>query len=211
MSSNNYIDNEKFYNEIVKWKEKCAEALAKGEEKPRLTNYLGDCIQKIATKMSYAPNFLNYSFREEMIGDGIETCLKYFDNYDPSDPMKNPFGYFSMVVWRCFVQRIGLEEKNRYIIYKNFEKSMIHGGQAELLVDDENNLIPGKLYDNIQEFIRNYEAKEEKKKQKRIAKKRAKELENDKISSSCAGSDSRVDEQGEGPFGISLYEEELLR
>jgi len=179
-NANYYVDNQKFYDEIVKYTHKCDEAKAAGIIIPRLTPYLGKCIQDIAIRTSYSREFINYSFREEMIGDAIETCLKYFDRYDIEEPRRNPFGYFTMVIWRAFVSRIGEEEKSRYIKYKNFEHTIIHGGMGELLVDDENHLLSGQIYDNINLFIQNYEAKQERKRLNRLEKKRLKDIENAK-------------------------------
>src|SRR5665213_2316103 len=71
----NYVDNQKFYDEIVKYQEKCREAVSLGKEEPRITNYLGECIQKMSEKISYMPRFINYSFREEMVSDAIENCF----------------------------------------------------------------------------------------------------------------------------------------
>lgn len=174
-NTNYYIDKAKFYQEIVKWKNECAEAVKNNKEKPRLSNYIGKCIYDIANNTSLAPNFINYSFRTELVGDAIETCIKYFDSYDINDPSKNPFGYFTMVCWRAFVSRIGEEEKNRYMLYKSFERNMINSGGIDMLVDDDNNLINPEMYDNISEFIRNYEEKMEKKKQKKLQKKKEQE------------------------------------
>ena len=47
------------------------------EGKPPIPNYLGECFLKIATHLSYKPNFVNYMFREDMISDGIENCVQY--------------------------------------------------------------------------------------------------------------------------------------
>jgi hypothetical protein len=60
------------------------------EGKPPIPNYLGECFLKIATHLSYKPNFVNYMFREDMISDGIENCVQYIHNFDP-EKSKNPF------------------------------------------------------------------------------------------------------------------------
>ena len=62
------------------------------EGKPPITNYLGECFLKIATHLSYKPNFVNYMFRDDMISDGIENCVQYIHNFDP-EKSKNPFAY----------------------------------------------------------------------------------------------------------------------
>lgn len=163
----NYVDNQKFYQEILEYKKKVAEAEAAGKEPPKLSNYIGECIYKIATKLSCKPCFMNYSFRDEMISDGIENCILYFHDYDPTRGM-NPFAYFTQVIYYAFLRRINKEEKNRYIIYKNFQETIINNGHSGLLTDsDDNHLIPNQMYDNINDFMVRYEKKEEVKKQKR--------------------------------------------
>ena len=66
-----YVDNKKFLAELVIYRNRVARAKEKGEDKPRVTNYIGECFLKIATHLSYRPNFINYMYREDMIGDGI--------------------------------------------------------------------------------------------------------------------------------------------
>ena len=78
-----YVDNQKFYAEIVSYREKLREAREAGLEDPRIPNYIGECIWKIANKLSTKPCFMNYSYREEMVSDGIENCILYFKDYDP--------------------------------------------------------------------------------------------------------------------------------
>lgn len=162
-----YVDNQKFYEEIVKHKKKVQEHREKGLEEPRLPNYIGECIFKIAEKLSTKPCFLNYSYRDEMISDGIENCIMYFNDYNP-DLGKNPFAYFTQVIYYAFLRRIGKEEKNRYTIYKNFQENIINYGQQSQLIDhDDNHLLPNQMYDNINDFMDKFEKKEEIKKQKR--------------------------------------------
>lgn len=166
-----YVDNQKFYQEILEHKRKVAEAREKGLEEPRLSNYIGECIWKIANKLSCKPCFLNYSYRDEMISDAIENCILYFNDYDPNRG-SNPFAYFTQVIYFAFLRRINKEEKNRYIIYKNFQETVINNGHAAHLVDgDDNHLLSVNLYDNINDFMGRFEKKEAVKKEKRkIAK-----------------------------------------
>jgi hypothetical protein len=166
-----YVDNQKFYQEIIEHKRKVAEARERGLEDPKLSNYIGECIWKIATKLSTKPCFLNYSYREEMISDGIENCILYFNDYDPTKG-SNPFAYFTQVIYFAFLRRINKEERNRYIIYKNFQETVINNGHAGHLIDgDDNHVMSVNLYDNINEFMERFEKKEAVKKEKRkIAK-----------------------------------------
>lgn len=163
----NYVDNQKFYQEILEYRRLCTEAKTNGKPEPRLSNYIGICIKSIAERLATKPQFINYSFREEMISDGIENSFLYFKDYDPNKG-NNPFAYFTQVIYYAFIRRINKEEKNRYTMYKHFQESIIHQHDIGLLVDDnENNLLPKKLYDNMNEFMRHFEEKEHKKKMKR--------------------------------------------
>ena len=162
-----YVDNQKFYQEILEHKKRVAEAEEKGLEKPKLPNYIGECIWKIASKLSNKPCFMNYSYKDEMISDGIENCILYFDDYNPNIS-KNPFAYFTQVIYFAFLRRINKEEKNRYIIYKNFQETIVNNGHAAHLVDgDDNHVMTVNLYDNINEFLDKFEKKEQVKKEKR--------------------------------------------
>lgn len=109
-----YVNNADFLAAIKEYKITVAEAAAAGREKPIIPNYLGDCILKIATHLSYKPNFINYSYKDEMILDGIENCIRYFDNFD-SDKYSNPFAYFTQIIYFAFIRRISKEKKHSYI------------------------------------------------------------------------------------------------
>ena len=85
----NYVDNKRFLAEMIEYRNSVLQAHDFGAERPRVPYYIGDCIMKIATHLSYKPNFINYTFREEMISDGVENCLQYIDNFNP-DKSKNP-------------------------------------------------------------------------------------------------------------------------
>jgi hypothetical protein len=115
-----YINNKDFYTAMVEYKRLVKEAEAIDGIHPRVTHYIGECFMLIATKLSNRPNFIRYTFKEEMIGDGIENCLQYIDNFDP-DKSKNPFAYFTQIIWFAFLRRIAKEQKNQYIKFKAIE------------------------------------------------------------------------------------------
>ena len=78
-----YIDNSKFLDALVAYKARVEKAAQEDKPKPRITEYLGDCFLKIATHLSYRPNFINYMYKEDMISDGVENCVQYIDNFNP--------------------------------------------------------------------------------------------------------------------------------
>ena len=117
-----YVNNKEFLAAITDYREKVHAAAEAGEARPRVNNYIGSCFLKIATHLSYKPNFVNYMFREDMICDGIENCLQYIDNFDPSKST-NPFAYFTQIIYYAFLRRIQKEKKQLDIKNKLLEKS----------------------------------------------------------------------------------------
>lgn len=114
MASSHYVNNPDFLQALKDYKVKVKDAEASGEDRPQVTNYLGECILLIATRLSYKANFINYSYRDEMISDGIENCLRYIDNFDP-DKYSNPFAYFTQIIYFAFLRRIAREKKQSII------------------------------------------------------------------------------------------------
>ena len=115
--SEHYVDNKKFLQAMIEWRDKCAVAEEAGNQPPPVTNYIGECFLKIATHLSYRPNFINYTFRDDMISDGIENCLQYLDNFNPKTS-NNPFAYFTQIIYYAFVRRIQKEKKQTTIKHK---------------------------------------------------------------------------------------------
>ena len=85
-----YINNADFLQALIEYKTKSKENKKNKLPPPPIPNYIGECFMKIAEGLSHKPNFINYTYRDEMISDGIENCLMYFDNFNP-DKSKNPF------------------------------------------------------------------------------------------------------------------------
>ena len=116
-----YVDNKKFHQAMIDWKEKCKDAEEAGDEVPQITDYIGSCFLKIANGLSYRPNFINYTYRQEMISDGIENCLQYIKNFNP-EKSKNPFAYFTQIIYYAFIRRIQKEKKQTHVKNKLIEK-----------------------------------------------------------------------------------------
>jgi len=112
-----YVNNAEFLEGMKAYKKRCREAKKAGKPKPPVDNYLGSCFLKIANHLSYRPNFINYTFRDDMISDGIENCLQYLDNFNPAKS-KNPFAYFTQIIFYAFVRRIQKEKKQVTIKHK---------------------------------------------------------------------------------------------
>ncbi|WLW37591.1 RNA polymerase sigma factor for late transcription [Synechococcus phage S-8S53] len=129
--SEHYVNNKEFLTAIVEYKVAVRLAAERGQPKPRITNYLGECFLKIATHLSYKPNFVNYMFKDDMICDGIENCVQYINNFDP-EKSSNPFAYFTQIIHYAFLRRIQKEKKQLEIKTKIIERS----GYSEVFSDD---------------------------------------------------------------------------
>jgi hypothetical protein len=116
-----YVNNKEFHEALIEYKHKVNAAKEAGAPPPRITNYLGDCFLKIATHLSYRPNFVNYMFREEMISDAVENCVQYINNFNVE--RSNPFAYFTQIVYYAFLRRIQKEKKQVEIREKIIERS----------------------------------------------------------------------------------------
>lgn len=127
-----YVNNKELLEALIVYRTKVAAAKEAGLPKPRITNYLGECFLKIATHLSYKPNFVNYMFREDMISDGIENCVQYIHNFDP-EKSKNPFAYFTQIIHYAFLRRIQKEKKQLDIKTKIIERT---GFDEVMVVDD---------------------------------------------------------------------------
>ena len=138
-----YVNNDEFLTAIIKYQRKVRAAAAKerpetqdmdsvqfkeflktwdSPNKPRVNNYIGGCFLKIATHLSYRPNFINYMYKDDMVCDGIENCIQYIYNFDPTKSSK-PFAYFTQIVYYAFLRRIAKEKRQMEIKDKILEKS----------------------------------------------------------------------------------------
>ena len=127
-----YVNNKEFTAAIATHNQAVKDAVAKGKEPPRVTEYIGECIYKIATRLSTKPNFINYSYRDEMICDGIENCLQYINNFNP-EKSQNAFAYITQIIYYAFLRRIQKEKKQLEIKTKIIERS----GYEEVMVVEE--------------------------------------------------------------------------
>jgi hypothetical protein len=165
MAKNHYINNKDFLKEMTAYRTAIRKAKRLGQPKPQIPRYVAECFMKIAENLSHKPNFLSYTFRDEMVADAIENCVMYVDNFDPSKS-SNPFAYFTQIVYYAFLRRIQKEKKQLYVKYKATETAGILD-EFELNENEDGTFRQFELYENISEFIVNYEnARKEKKAKK---------------------------------------------
>ena len=171
-----YVDNKVLYVAMVEHRAKYLAAKEAGTELPRVSNYIGDCLLKISTRLSLSPNFVNYPFREEMVMDGVENCLAYLHNFDPdhigkrSGKKQNPFAYFTQIIWFAFLRRIAKEKKQLVVKQKALQNFQIEGmlvaGQAEFESLFHNRHSAATSSDYMNDLVSNFDEKNDAKNKK---------------------------------------------
>jgi hypothetical protein len=137
--SEHYVNNKEFLAALIAYRESREIAEAKGLPRPVIPRYIGECFLKIATHLSFKPNFVNYMFKDDMVSDGIENCVQYIHNFNP-EKSQNPFAYFTQIIHYAFLRRIQREKRQLEIKNKILEKS----GYSEVF--DDNNTLDGSNY-----------------------------------------------------------------
>lgn len=134
-SENHYINNETFLKELIEYKKAVRKAKKEGTKPPGVSNYIGQCFLDIANNLAKKPNFANYIFKEEMISDGIENCIMYTANFDEKKS-RNPFAFFTQIIYYAFLRRISKEKKQLYIKMKCIEKNDQSGRFRNQIFED---------------------------------------------------------------------------
>ena len=106
----NYINNKTLYAAMIQYKNSLKEAEEKNKSKPQVSRYIGESILLICNNLAKKPNFSGYTYKQDMISDGIIDCISAVDNFDP-DKTNNPFAYFTQIAWNAFIRRIHKEKK----------------------------------------------------------------------------------------------------
>ena len=162
VSKLHYVDNAKFLEAMTEYKRDYDIALKNNKELPPVSEYLGSVFLKIAQRLSFRPNFINYTFKNDMISDGIENCLHYIHNFNP-EKSNNPFAYFTQIIYYAFIRRIQKEKKQLYIKYKtmqNVEQESDFDGDANVSIDDYRN---SDFKTMVDDFVDNFEKSKKKK------------------------------------------------
>ena len=163
-----YVDNDKFFLEIKKWKQRVIDAREVDEVDPSATEYMGECFLKISENLAWRSNFINYTFRDDLVSDGIENCLLYAHNFNP-EKSKNPFSYFTQIIHHSYIRRITKEKKQMHIKYRIIEEERLKE-QLESTTEDNANHSLAKQYkkyiDSHDKYAVNPQPKKTKKKSK---------------------------------------------
>jgi len=166
-----YVNNKEFLAAMVEYTKNVNRAKRKKEAKPPVTDYIGSCFLKIANHLSYRPNFINYTFRDDMISDGIENCLQYLDNFNPKKS-NNPFAYFTQIIYYAFIRRIQKEKKqvtikNRLITESNYDDMTLQPGEDREFKNQFTEFLKKNMSVDEQQKIADDLAKKKKKRKKK--------------------------------------------
>jgi len=173
-----YVNNKEFSRAVVEYVEQVNESEAAGEPTPVVTDYIATCFLKIAEGLSHKPNFIRYTYREEMVMDAVENCLKAITNYNIDTATRtgtpNAFAYFTQICYFAFLRRLAKEKRQQDIRFKYMEDAGVEEFLQEMgdvNVDSGNRAFVDSLRDRIDqvhnrdELLKEYK-KEEKKKPK---------------------------------------------
>jgi len=178
-SKEHYVSNKDFLAAMIEYKKTVKESVKEGKTKPRVPDYIGTCFLKIANHLSYRPNFINYTFRDDMISDGIENCLQYLDNFNP-DKSNNPFAYFTQIIYYAFIRRIQKEKKQVTIKHKmlldsNFDDMALQPGEDREFHNQFTEFLKKNLpieeVPKIESLVHHREMKKEKERKKKRTRK----------------------------------------
>ena len=122
-----YVNNADFSSAVVDYVTEVRKAKANNEQLPIVTDYIATCFLKIAEGLSHKSNFIRYTYREEMVMDAVENCLKAIENYNLETATRtgkpNAFAYFTQITWYAFLRRIAKEKKQQDIKLKYLTSS----------------------------------------------------------------------------------------
>lgn len=171
-----YVNNAQFSQAVVDYCTEVKHAREKEETLPKVTDYIAQCFLKIAEGLSHKSNFVRYTYREEMVMDAVENCLKAIENYDIDKATRtgkpNAFAYFTQISWYAFLRRIEREKKQQDIKMKYINQSGIENFLDNELGDEQSAAVAQAFVDQLR--IRIDEVKEKDAEWKEIVKKERK-------------------------------------
>ena len=130
-----YVNNKDFTAAVAEYAGLIKTAKEKDETPPRMSEYIGECVYKIATRLSTRPNFINYTYRDEMICDAIENCIQYLGNFN-IEKSSNAFAYVTQICYYAFLRRIQKEKKQMLVKSKLIANAGIENMMDSLAGDD---------------------------------------------------------------------------
>ena len=181
-ASIHYVNNKEFSQAVVDYCTSVKQAKESNQELPIVTNYIAECFLKIAEGLSHKANFIRYTYREEMVMDAVENCLKAIENYNIEAATRsgnpNAFAYFTQISWYAFLRRIAKEKKQqdvklKYMSSSGIEEYIISNGDqgADIVMQAFVDQLKERI-DKVKEKDDDFKifAEEEKKRSKRLKK-----------------------------------------
>ena len=161
-----YVNNADFSAAVVEHVKEVNKAVAKDQQVPIVPHYVAECLLKIAERLSHKSNFVRYTYREEMVMDAVENCLKALANYNVEAATRggkpNAFGYFTQISWYAFLRRIQKEKRQQDLKLKYIAES----GLDEFMVDPDEDPAVAKavqgFVDNLRRRIDDVKTKDDK-------------------------------------------------
>ena len=182
-ASIHYVNNAEFSQAVVDYVTTVQEAKKNEQQLPIVPDYIASCFLRIAEGLSHKSNFIRYTYREEMVMDAVENCLKAIENYNLEAATRtgkpNAFAYFTQITWYAFLRRIAKEKKQQDIKLKYLSKADISVFLDNEFGDDMSQQVVGAFVDTLRDRIEKVRyvdtevkefAKEEKQKRKRGVK-----------------------------------------
>ena len=161
-----YVNNKEFTQAVVEYAASAQAAKAAGKPAPMVTDYLADCILRMNEGLSHKSNFVRYTYREEMVMDGVENCLKALANFDGSAATRggnpNAFGYFTQISWFAFLRRIAKEKKQQDVKMKFIAESNLDEFMADAAEDPEVARVVQSFIDDLRRRIEDVKDKDNK-------------------------------------------------
>lgn len=167
-----YVNNKEFTAAVAEFNTLVKEAVAANQVPPRMTEYIGECIYKIATRLSTRPNFINYTYRDEMICDAIENCIQYIRNFNV-EKSSNAFAYVTQICYYAFLRRIQKEKKQVYIKQAQIMESSITMDSFSTIDGQHDPTLSNSNVDWMQENMNRVEYEPRKSKNKKVKKEKS--------------------------------------
>tara|TARA_Y100000296_G_scaffold11827_1_gene13676 strand:+ start:3301 stop:3891 length:591 start_codon:yes stop_codon:yes gene_type:complete len=156
-----YVNNRDFSYAIVDYIKLCRDEEANGNDRPKVTDYIATCFMKICEGLSHKSNFVRYTYRDEMVMDGVENCLRAIHNYNIDTITRtgkpNAFSYFTQIAYFAFIRRITKEKKQQDIKFHFLEQADI---ESFITSTDVNNPIDQAYVDVLRNKIASIKKKD---------------------------------------------------
>jgi DNA-binding Lrp family transcriptional regulator len=171
-----YVNNKEFSAAVVEYVREVNEADAAGDPIPEVPDYIAECFLKIAEGLSHKSNFVRYTYREEMVMDAVENCLKAVKNYNIDAATRtgspNAFAYFTQISYYAFLRRLQREKRQYDIRTKFMEESGLEGfleeGGSQHVVSDSAAFVDSLRERIDQVHVRDQVLKDFEREQKRL-------------------------------------------